>query len=108
VAFVRGTKAIEVNFHGLFGTDADAKAFAGNLRELSQLATSFLKTAVKIDTRKTELLTSALESVQVEAFDEHVSASLSVSTEVVEAAADTLRELPLSLFNKLLNKPGGL
>jgi hypothetical protein len=100
--FMRGNEEIDLSFHGLFATAEDAKTFIGTVNGLKQQAIAFLEhPPVKIAPQATELLAKTVNRVEMEASGDNVNGAIHIPSAAVTALVETLRDLPLSLFNKL-------
>jgi serine/threonine protein kinase len=103
---LRGRNDILLNLHGLFASEADARAFADHVNQLRQQAIAFVKKPpFKINERAAGLLLTALIGIKIDIYDDaagtgHVSAAVHVTRETVDALVGMVRDLPLAFFSK--------
>jgi hypothetical protein len=98
-----GTVNPEAQLRAVFPTDADARAFEMNLALLRGLALAFLKNPpVRIMPQAAELMTGTLNGVRIEAHEDRVGVRIQVSSAALNAVAETMRDLPLSMLKQLL------
>jgi hypothetical protein len=106
VLAVTGTKDITIHFEGSFPTAADARAFAAHVAWLKRQGEDFLKNPpVKLNPQHAERLAKTIDGVRMAAEGDQVRGSAQISGEALEALVETLRDLPLSLFNQMMGRP---
>jgi hypothetical protein len=100
MATIGGTRDIQVNFRAEFATAADARTFAFNISHLKQQGLGLLK-VLPIKPETSAQLTQALSGLQVDGDGARVAVVYRLPGAVAESVSQLLRDLPLSMFQKL-------
>jgi hypothetical protein len=105
VMSVSGTRAIKARLLGDFATASEARAAVANLTSLREQGIAFINGPLRVmsgNARTATLLTKTLDGLRIEAQWKRVHAGIDVTAETLDTVAETVRDLPLSMFQRLL------
>jgi hypothetical protein len=102
ILWSKGARKIEARLQADLSTAAEAEAFAANFKRLRQQGIDFVEGPLNGNPRAAALLVQTLNGLHVETREARVHAGIDVSAEAVQAVSEVVRDLPFSVFQKLL------